>query len=109
MYKYANKYFNKHQRDNIWRNINTVRDIEIKSNFCESHIESIKKLHPKDRIREDIIEAKMALGEFEIALIRIDKFPNLFNLSEEEIFSFREKYSNYEKELNNLDMQRISW
>lgn len=109
MYKYANKHFNQHQRDQIWRNINTVRDVEIKSNFCNSHISSISKLHPKDRIREDIIEAEKALGEFEMALNRINMFPDLFNLTEREIISFQEKFPKYVEELKKLDLQRISW
>ncbi|MGV3266192.1 hypothetical protein ACEE99_20175 [Cytobacillus pseudoceanisediminis] len=109
MYKYASKYFNQHQRDKIWREINTVRDVEIKFNYCESQITSIKDLHPKDRIREDIIDAEKYLGEIEIALRRIKTFPDQFNLSEVEINALKEKFTDFEKEINQLNMQRISW
>lgn len=109
MYKYANKHFNQHERNDIWREINTVSDVEIKFNYCDSQINLIKEMHPKNRIREDFIEAEKSLGNIEIALSRIETFPNYFNLNNKERLDLKSKFNSFEQEIVNLNMQRVSW
>lgn len=108
-YKYAEKHFNQQERSQIWRDINDNSDVERKFTSCESQIKMIKEIPIKHRIREDRINGEKALGEIEIALKRIIKFPNKFSFTNEDLESFKEKFIAYEKELNKLDMQRISW
>lgn len=108
-YKYATKYFNQHERDGIWRTIDTRRDIEIKFNSAESTIESVSKIHPKDRVSEDRDELQIALGEIEIALRRIEVSPDLFEYSKSEIEVLINKYYELDKKHHDIYTQGVMW
>lgn len=108
-YKYATKYFNQHERDRIWRTIVTRRDIEIKFNSAESTIESVSKIHPKDRVTEDRNEMQIALGEIEISLKKIEVSPDLFEYTKSEKEGLINKYYELDKKHVDIYKQGIMW
>ncbi|MED4046795.1 hypothetical protein P4640_27755 [Priestia aryabhattai] len=109
MYKYANKHFNQHEKDAIWRDINNDADVQRKFNSCRSSIDMTREIAPKDRIREDFVEIEKALAEIEIAFKRIEKLPNNFSFNDNDILKFKEQFRKFEEEASKLNMQRIGW
>lgn len=109
MYKYANKHFNQHEKDLIWRDINNDADVQRKFNSCRSSIDMTREIAPKDRIREDFVEIEKVLGEIEIAFKRIEAFPNYFSFDEKDLLNFKKEFRDFEEQSSQLNMQRVSW
>lgn len=108
-YKYVNKYYDFHEKSKIWRNINSDEDVQMCINGCSNALRVYEGIPIKDRIREDKEGIERQLGVFEIALERIAKLPNLFTFTQEDVERMNEKFAEFEKQLELLDLQRISW
>ncbi|QHA92243.1 hypothetical protein [Bacillus sp. N1-1] len=108
-YKYATKYFNQHEINKIWSEIDTRRDVEIKFNYAESTIESVSKIHPKKRLSEDRHEMLIALGEIEIALRKIKEFQDSFEYTNSEVEELINKYFVLDKEQSDIYTKGVMW
>lgn len=106
---YKHTYFNQHERNHIWRNINSDEDVQMCINGCLNALKIYEGVPIKNRIREDKEGVERQLGELEIALERIDKFPKQFTFTQEDVKCLKEQFLDFEEKLEQLDMQRVSW
>lgn len=106
---YSNKYLNFHERSAIWRILNEKNDIERAFNGCKNLVSYMGKLHPKKLQREDIVELEKDLAKLEIALKRIEEFPNFFNFTDEDIDGLNRYYEELSEEVHKIDISRVSW
>lgn len=107
--KYADKHFNKHQRNKIWSGLKGKKDVEMCYNRSENLINSVRETRPKDRIREDFIEIEETFGEIELALNKIAQFPDVFHYTEENLLKLKELFEDLIKQSIKLEEQSVYW
>lgn len=108
-YKYVDKYYNFHEKSKVWRNINSDEDVQKCINRGSNALRIYEDISVKDRIREDTEGVERQLADIEIALERIEKLPNLFTFTQEDVKCMKGKFVEFEKQLELLDLQRVSW
>lgn len=108
-YKYVDKYYNFHEKSKVWRNINSDEDVQMCINGCSNALRIYEGISIKHRIREDKEGVERELADFEIALERINQFPKQFTFTQEDVKCMKEQFLEFEKRLEQLDKQRLSW
>lgn len=107
MYKFnefSHRHFNSHQRNRVWRSINSDEDIKIIFSDCHNLVTDERLIaHKLDR--EDIDKMEMELGKCEIALNRMA----VLKIAHDKMDDYITKYHDMSKQVADIALRRVSW
>jgi len=108
--KYSNRYFKKQAEVNeVWCKFMDKQDVLDAIERVKGSIAYMSKHQPHKLNREDMEFMEHPLAELEIAIRKMKNIPEIFRFNEVELKEIHETYEKLRKEVEQIDLQRISW